>query len=273
MQNKSNNFNYNNQVKKSNELSVDFLINLLNNRVNLQINRLKFLIDSFPTLKLTFGLTYDNLLSALAIAYNKTPYVVNETDFRISISEDALKSYKQNIIKFLFDSGIDQNKKKKYIGFIQTSNQNVSITNENILVLTYFFGINLIVYNNMSQTTKLYYWSNYFDDDVPFIICKEMSDTNSPNKYFEIVFVKDTFMFNYSHPIITELMPTAFIVGLEHNKKLEYSSNTNPISQISNIDSCDIATNNTKPTIKLKLIKLSTLEFINNLFSTNFYDM
>ena len=240
-------------------LTIKYLIDLLNDHTNLKIDRHQLLIDSYPTLKIESIISYDNLLTTLLIAYKNIKYEINNLTLKISISNEILKTHKQSIQKFIYDSTIDQSKKKKYIGFI--TNQNGSTiypTNESILVLTYYFGINLMIYNTESQTIKCYYWDNNLDKEQPFIIIKETKDTNSPNLYYELVFSQNKFMFDFNHPIIIELIGRAFFVGLEQNKKLEFVE-TNKISDImdSNID--DLSFDNSNTNTQSKIIKLNQI--------------
>jgi hypothetical protein len=158
-----------------------------------------------------------------------------------------------------------------------------------MLILTYHFGINIIVYQTESQTTKCFYWDNQLDRDLPFIIIKETKETNSPYFYYELVFSQNKFIFEFNHPIITELMPVAFIVGLEHNKQLEYlkldkvnevmTEIEKPVNQVELTDfeqtESELTQNmnnksysNTK--IKLKMIPFSTLKIIEELQTMNF---
>ena len=45
------------------KLTIKYLINLLNNNVKLKVNRHKYLIDSYPTLKINSTISYYNLLT------------------------------------------------------------------------------------------------------------------------------------------------------------------------------------------------------------------
>jgi hypothetical protein len=207
------------QSNQSNGLTIKYLINLLNDQTSLKINRQQYLIDSFPTLKVESNLTYDNLLSCLMITYKNISYNINEVDLRIGVSTKLVKDERNIIQKYIYDSALDNTKKKKYINAINTL---TNPTNESILVLTYFYGLNLLIYNTESQTIKCYYWDNHLDRDLPFVLLKETKETNSPNLYYEIVFSQNKFIFDYTHPIIQEMIPNAFIVGLEQNKKLEF---------------------------------------------------
>lgn len=209
------------KFNKSN-LTIKYLINFLNNHENLQIERHKYLIDSFPVLKMKSNLTYDNLLTAILIAYNNIKYQIDYTDYKIMIDDNILRITKSQIQKTIFESVFDLTKKKKYINFIQNLTKLTIPTNESILVLTHFFQINLIIYNTKSQTIKTYYYDNLLDTELPFIICKETSETDSPTSFYELVFVQDKFIFDFNHPLVTELIVDTFIVGLEQNKKLEY---------------------------------------------------
>jgi hypothetical protein len=208
---------------KNTQLTIKYLINLLNDQKSIEITKTNYLIDSYPTLKLDSVVSYDTLLSGIMTAYKKASYKLNENNFKIYIDEESLKGEKQQIEKFIFNSTIDSGKKKKYIAYINSQSLTSSLPqNENILVLTYYYGINLLIYNEETQTTKCFYYDNYLDSELPFIIIKETKDVNSPNQFYEILFSQNQYIFNYSHPIVSELLPTAFIIGLEQNKQLEY---------------------------------------------------
>jgi hypothetical protein len=270
----------------NNGLTIKYLINLLNDQTDLKINRQQYLIDSFPTLKVGSLLTCDNMLTALLIAYKNAHYDIDDLTYRINIDPTLIKTEKDIIQKTLFESGIDAGKKKKFIGLVSNL---TNPTNEFMLILTYHFGINILVYQTESQTTKCFYWDNQLDRDLPFIIIKETKETNSPYFYYELVFSQNKFIFEFNHPIITELMPVAFIVGLEHNKQLEYlkldkvnevmTEIEKPVNQVEQTDfeqtESELTQNmnnksyyNTK--IKLKMIPFSTLKIIEELQTMNF---
>ena len=223
MQNKYTHNNQQMQNKQNNNLTIKYLINLLNDQTSLKFTKINYLIDSYPTLKLDSIVSYDTLLSGIMIAYKNIPYKLNNNNFKIFLEEELIKQEKQKIEKFLFASTIESGKKKKYISYINSqANTSAPPLNENILVLTYYYGINLIIYNSDTQTTKCFYYDNYLDKDLPFVIIKESKDQNSPNQFYEISFSQNQYIFNHSHPIISELLPTAFIIGIEQNKRLEY---------------------------------------------------
>lgn len=226
MQNKYNDSQKNTQQmrnKKQTNLTIKYLINLLNDQTSLTFTKTNYLIDSYPTLKLDSIISYDTLLSSIIIGYTNISYKLNNENFKVFIDEEIIKQEKQKIEKFIFNSIIESGKKKKYISYITSqSNTSAPPSNENILVLTYYYGINLIIYNAETQTTKCFYYDNYLDRDLPFVIVKETKDQNSPNQYYEILFSQNQYIFNFLHPVVTELLPTAFIIGLEQNKRLEY---------------------------------------------------
>ena len=229
--------NQNNQ-NKSTQLTIKYLINLLNDQKNLTFDKINYLIDSYPTIKLDSIISYDLLLSGIMIAYKNISYKLNNTNFKVFLDDEIIKLEKQKIEKFIFNSTIESGKKKKYLTYITSQTAtNSSPLNENILLLTYYYGINLIIYNSDTQTTKCFYYDNYLDRDLPFIVIKEVKDQNSPNLFYEISFSQNQYIFNYNHPIIAELIPNAFIIGLEQNKRLEYlpfETKNNLISESNN---------------------------------------
>lgn len=284
MQNKYTNNTQQMQNKKQTNLTIKYLINLLNDQTSLTFTKMNYLIDSYPTLKLDSIISYDTLLSGIMIAYRNTPYKLNNENFKIFIDEEIVKQEKQKIEKFIFGSTIESGKKKKYISYITSqANTNAPPLNENILVLTYYYGINLIVYNVDTQTTKCFYYDNYLDRDLPFIIIKETKDQNSPNQYYEILFSQNQYIFNFLHPIINELLQSAFIIGLEQNKRLEYLpiETKNDISSVKSDSNENIFVNKTikmsfeeyksdKPEIILKTISSSINKLLLECMTKNY---
>lgn len=253
-----------NRVNQSNSLTIKYLINLLNDQTNLQFNRHQYLIDSFPTLKIESNLTYDNLLVCLMIAYKNISYSIDEMDLHIRVNPEITKNEKNIIKEKIRCSTLESVKKIKYI---ETINTIINPTNESIVVLTYYFELNLLIYNSISQTIKCFYWDDLLDKDLPFIIIKESKELNSPNLYYEIVFSQNKFIFDYLHPIVQEMINVAFIIGLEQNKKLNYVE-TEKISD-NDFKQSEILINS-KQIITLKLIPKKILKIINEFQTMNF---
>ncbi len=243
-------------------LSIKYLINLLNDHKDIQVDRNQYFVDSYPTLKIESNISYNNLLTCLLIAYKNVSYNINSLTYKISINDDVIKEYKQIIQKYIIESSFDQTKKKKYIANHLNQNDDKP-TNDSILVLTNYFGINLLIYSSDSQIIKCYYYDNYMDRDQPFIILKETKDNNSPELYYEIVFSQNKFIFEYSHPIVIELLPKSIIIGLEPNKQLEYLEQ--------NIDAFNDQIINKNPEIiKLKMIPSRILKLLQEYQTMNF---
>ena len=197
-------------------LNISYIINLLNEKKVFTLDRNQYLIDSFPTLKIDSQLSYDSLLSAILIAYSKIDYSIND-QLKISIDEEVLKKKKIIIKDYIFNSNVDINKRKKFIN-------NLNLINDNIILTTFFFNINLIIYNTESQNIKCFYYDQILDTELPFIIIKESKSDNS-NQYYELVYSQNKYLFEYKHPLVDEIIPKAIIIGLENNKKLEISNN------------------------------------------------
>ena len=212
-------------MNNTNTLSINYLINLLNNHIEVKIERHQLLIDSFPTLKINSNTSYYNLLLTLLIVCKNTEYIIDNTSFKISLSNNIIDEYFKNIEKFIRNSSIDVYKKKKYINYLLTQNRQDSSTyptNESILILTHYFGINLIIYNTETQIIKLYYYDNLINTKFPFVIIKETKELNTTNIYYEFVRIQNQYTFDNTHPLIIELIPKSIVVGFEQNKKLEY---------------------------------------------------
>ena len=118
---------------------------------------------------------------------------------------------------------------------------------------------------------------------MPFIIIKETKDQNSPNQYYEILFSQNQYIFNFLHPIINELLQSAFIIGLEQNKRLEYLpiETKNDISSVKSDSNENIFVNKTikmsfeeyksdKPEIILKTISSSINKLLLECMTKNY---
>jgi len=246
-------------MNTNDKLTIDYIINLLNNNTKLKIDRHKYLIDSYPTLKINSTISYYNLLSTLLIAYKNINYQIDNISLEISVYETVLDEYFKNIEEFIRNSSIDQARKKKYINYIFTQNTQDKSTppnNDSILILTYYFGINLIIYNSESQTIKYYYYDNNNNIKLPYIIIKETKNIHAVNFYYELIFSQNKFIFDNNHPLIVELIPNAFIIGFEQNKKLEYLKLDNISDQLTEIKQPDIIIKlDSFPSKYIKIIK------------------
>jgi len=253
-------------------LTIKYLIDLLNDHTNLKINKKIYLIDSYPTSKIG-NISFDNLLTALLFSCKNINYLVDNNNFQIIIDSNILNSTKVELDKFIRNSTFEVSKQKKLINYIQSSiKSDISLipTNDSIILLTYYFGINLFLYSSESQIIKCFYYDDKLDRELPFIIIKETKDLNSPNQYYELVFSQNKYIFDYSHAIINELIENAFIVGLEQNKQLEYLEQ----SKVSDVykdfnDDLEEVTNN-EECIQLKLIPTRILKIIHEINTMNF---
>ena len=118
------------------------------------------------------------------IAYKNIKYKIDEDTLKIIIDDVVIKTEKQNIQKTIYDSSIESSKKKKFINhIISQTNKEEQASNENILILTYYFGVNLIIYNSVSQIIKCYYYDNFLDKEQPFIVIKETKETIGTKPY------------------------------------------------------------------------------------------
>jgi len=248
------------------QLTIKYLINLLNNNTKLTIDRQKYLIDSYPTLKINSTLSFYNLLTTLLIAYKNINYQIDNSTLEISLNDNILDQYFQNIEEFIRNSSIDHNKKRKYINYIHSQNKQLTSTypmNDSILLLTYYFGINLIIYNNESQTIKYYYYDQYIDIRLPYILIKETKNIDTTNLYYELIFSQNKFIFDNNHPLIIELIPNAFIIGFDQNKKLEYL-------KLNNVSDELIEIKQSENVVKLKVLPNKYLKLITKFQNTNF---
>ena len=99
-------------------LTIKYIIDLLNVQNELKIERKKYLIDLYPTLKINYNITYSNLLSALLIACKNTNYKIDNTTLKISLSND-IEEYFKIIEEFIRTSSIDTYKKKNIFNTYQ----------------------------------------------------------------------------------------------------------------------------------------------------------
>lgn len=261
---------------QSNILTIKYLIDFLNEKKDIKIDKKKYIIDSYSSLKINSNITYDNLITILLISCKNTKYIVDD-NYKISCSDNDIKKIKQDIYDYVFNSSIESAKKKKYTSFITSSfsksSDDIYPINESILILTYFFCINLLIYNTESQITKCYYYNDHLDNELPFVIIKESKDTNTANLYYELIFSQDKFIFDIKHPIVMELINDAFIIGFEPNKKLEYlQSSADHLDNLDNLDENNVnylsdkyfseMSESDKPIIKLKMIPEKILNFL-----------
>jgi len=252
--------------KNSSNLTIKYLIDLLNDKQLIRIDRRKYLIDTFPTLKIGEQISYNNLLYLIMIAYKNIKYKIDEDTLKIIIDDVVIKTEKQNIQKTIYDSSIESSKKKKFINhIISQTNKEEQASNENILILTYYFGVNLIIYNSVSQIIKCYYYDNFLDKEQPFIVIKETKDKNSSHTFYELVYLQNKYVFEHNDPLIKELMANTFIVGLEQNKRLEYLVTNKVSEEYTNIKQINMKI------IKIRLVPTKSINMINKLRSTNYY--
>ncbi len=282
----------------NNILTIKYLIDFLNDHAQIKIDKKQYLIDSYPILKIDGLITYTNLLTSLLISQKNAQYEINNTTFKVSVGEDLISQTLVSIDKYIRTYISDDTKRKKYINYISSLNSSepTEPTNESILVLTHYFGINLLLYNSQTQIIKCYYYDNYLDRSKPFVVVKLSKEENSPNMFYELVFSQNKLSFDHSHPIIMELISNAFIVGLEQNKKLEYLENlktsecvdglkkntdsnseiTAPDSEVSDIAAIQPIKNLgldemvIKDVIKLKMIPIWILDLLKEVETTNY---
>ena len=91
-------------MNTNDKLTIDYIINLLNNNTKLKIDRHKYLIDSYPTLKINSTISYYNLLTTLLIAYKNINYQIDNISLEISVYETILDEYFKNIEEFIRNS-------------------------------------------------------------------------------------------------------------------------------------------------------------------------
>ena len=198
------------------------LINIVNffskNKIILdRINETNLIIKSYPKIYIDYPADFNNLFICLLIADKNINMIINSND-RISIDYNILNEHKNKLLKSITDDyNIDITRKKKIISHI---NNNI-FNNDVSLILSEYFYINLIIFNDENNLTKIYYTQNELDPNIPFIIINYIKDFNSTNYGFELIKNDDKFYFNYKHPVIVELLQNPICIGLHNDKKFK----------------------------------------------------
>jgi hypothetical protein len=214
-----------------------------------KLNENNLIIKSYPRFYIDFPADFNNLFICLLIADKNINICINHNN-RITIESNILFDHKNKLLKSIKDDfNIDFIRKKKIISQI---NDNI-FTNDVALVLSEYFYINLIIFFNDSNLTKIYYNQNELDPNIPFIIINYIKDINSINYSFELIKNNNKFYFDYKHPIITELLQDPICIGLTNDKsfkvqklidytvinELELFEN---IKYVSSVDDMDLST-------------------------------
>jgi hypothetical protein len=95
-------------------------------------------------------------------------------------------------------------------------------------------------------------------------LIKETKNTHTTNLYYELIFSQNKFIFDNNHPLIIELIPNAFVIGFEQNKKLEYLQLDNISDQLTEIKQ------SSENTIRLKVFPSKYIKLIKEFQNTNF---
>lgn len=231
-----------------NKLTINTLIKLLNKEENLCIERKKYIIDTYPSIKFNYELDIDIIIYILIIGYNNIKYSIDNTTYKILIDYKLVKETKDKIIEIIKYISVEFSIKKKIISILLHNEKiNQNILNETFLIFSVYFNINIIVYNVNSQISKCYYYDNYLDIDLPFIILKE-------NSYYELVYIDNKTTFDYNHQIIKDLIEEIYIIGFEKNKKLKYLNKMNIEYHIQKLPN--------KPFIRLPILSNKIYNFI-----------
>lgn len=246
---------YNNsKIENDDILNIQILIKLLNEHDNIYFEKKKYLIDSYPSLKFDYNINIDILIYILLIANNNIIYTYNNisseiSPLKVNINNKIINDTKDKIIEVIKNISIDNNIKKNILSLLyynKDAELNDNIYDNTILFLTAYFNINLIIYNTDNQIIKCYYFDKYLDKNLPFVILKEI------NGNYNLLFIDNKYVFNFTHPLITDIINELCIISFDNNKKLEYLNNR-VISDIIIVD---------KPIIKLPSISNKLLKFI-----------
>ena len=181
-------------------------------------NNNNYIIKSFPRVLIDYPANFNNLLICLLIGDRNINYTINSFDNRISINNDILFSEKKKLLKTITDDlNIDLARKKKIINQI---NNNL-FSNDIAIVLSDYFLVNLIIYNNDNNLVKLYYIQNELDPNLPFIIINYIKDINSTNYSYELIKNENKYYFEYKHPLIIDLLKSPICIGINSDKKFK----------------------------------------------------
>jgi len=218
------------------QLTIKYIIDLFNDHIVLDTKRKSLYVDSYQTINIGTIVNFNNLLITLLKATK---------DIKLKIIEDVIFTYDlsileqevKKIINMIYNLNIDITKKKKIISFITNKTNDMSIyeyiPNEIILILCYHFSTNIFIYNFDAQTSKCYYYDDKYDKDIQNIIIIEKKKTI--NSCYELIVDNNKYMFEYKHPVIQQLIQSAFIVGFEQNKTFEIMKNDYKLSEKINI--------------------------------------
>lgn len=181
-------------------------------------NENNYIIKSFPRVLIDYPADFNNLLICLLIGDRNINYTINSFNNRISINNDILFNEKKKLLKNITDDfNIDLARKKKIINQI---NNNL-FSNDIAIMLSDYFLVNLIIYNNDNNLVKLYYIQNELDPNLPFIIINYIKDSNSTNHGYELIKNENKYYFEYKHPLIIDLLKSPICIGINSDKKFK----------------------------------------------------
>ena len=221
-----------------------------------KINNTNLIIKSYPRIFIDFPVDFNNLFICLLIADKNINMIINSNN-RISIDINILIEQKKKLLKSINeDYNIDIVRKKKIINYINNNIYNNDVS----LILSDYFYINLIIFDNDSNLTKIYYIQNELDPNIPFIIINHIKDINSINYGFELIKNENNYYFNYKHPMITELLLNPICIGINNDKKFKVQK----LIDFTSLDELQIIEDN-KYISSVKDIKLSTKLKIDNI--------
>lgn len=182
-----------------------------------KINEINLIIKSYPKVFIDFPADFNNLFICLLIA-DKNINMNIKTNNRVYIEKKILNEHKKKLLKSIAeDYNIDLARKKKIISQI---NNNI-FTNDISLILSDYFYINLIIFYNDNNLSKIFYTQNELDPNIPFIVINYIKDINSTNYGFELIKNDNKFYFDFKHPVITELLKDPICIGLNNDKSFK----------------------------------------------------
>jgi len=226
-----------------------------------RINETNLIIKSYPRVFIDFPADFNNLFICLLIADKNINMTINDNN-RITIDKYILQEHKKKLLKSIADDyNIDLARKKKIISQI---NNNI-FTNDVALILSDYFYINLIIFFNDSNTTKIYYSQNELDPNIPFIIINHIKDINSINYGFELIKNDNKYYFDYKHPVVSELLIDPICIGLYNDKPFKIQK----LIDYTTLDELQIV-DNKKYISSVNDLKLSTKLEIKHLLETCF---
>lgn len=221
----------------NNQLTLTYLISYILEEDKISIEKKKYLIESYPSLRLNYPINFDIFILIILIATKKYEYNFSD-DYNVIINNDIINKTKENILDYIKNINNLLINKQKIESLIKTNTLNSNV----ILILSKYYNINILIFNLNSKITKCFYYDDYCNTNNPFIVIRE-------SNILELLLLNNKYLFNYSHPIIVEISDVIYTPHFNNLKK-------------------EFKIKNDK--IEIKLLSLKIIKFINKLKTRKF---